>query len=225
MPEPAFARGLRATVTLKSDTGFFRDAVVNTFHFDKGGTGVATDAQKDFVANALISFYNDVHGTGSNQIRWYLSSTLDNSTDAAFVKVYDMGDAHPRQPKIYPFTLGASAGSDEGNPLETALCLSFNSVFKPTRRGRGRIYLGPLHSNTVLLEAPNIGVNPATILAIQHGARFLMDLDNGTPPNYSTWSVYSRADNNMYPITQAFVDNEFDTQRRRGHRATVRSYA
>lgn len=226
MPDPATPGGLLATCTLQNDSGFFRDAIVNTFHFQRnGGTGQAPKADKDWVSERVMSFYNDVHGAGANQIRWYLSSTLNNGTDASFVKVYDMSDPHPRQPEVYPFTLGASAGSDNGLPFEAALCISYSTAFLHTRRGRGRIYIGPLHSNTVLLEAPNVGVNAQAITALKNGARYLMDEgDAGVAPS-SNWSIYSRADNQLRPVTLAYVDNEFDTQRRRQHRATQRTYA
>jgi hypothetical protein len=36
------------------------------------------------------------------------------------------------------------------------------------------------------------------------------------------WVVYSRVDNRSSPVTDWFVDNSWDTQRRRGPRATSR---
>jgi hypothetical protein len=224
MPAPPLDYGIAAQVVLQSDTGFFRDAVVNTFHFRHIGNSSATQAEKDWVAATLISFYNDVHGAGSNQLRWYLSSTLDQGDNKAMVKVYDMGHPHPIPPDIYPFTLAPAAGSDNGLPTEVALCLSYSSSSLPTKRGRGRIYLGPLHSNVVNLEAPNVHVNPSAILAIQRAARYLIDANTGSTPSCA-WGIYSRVDNQIRAVTNAYVDNEFDTQRRRGHKATVRSLA
>jgi hypothetical protein len=226
MPTPPLPGAYEAQVVLTSDTGFPRDSVVNTFHFDPVDITPPDIAKRAWIADTLISFYNDVHGTGSNQVRWYLSSTLNQGDLACSVKVYNMGDAHPRIPYIQPFTLAAPAGSDNGMPSEVAICLSFKSTEAANpKRGRGRIYLGPLHSNVVLLDAPNIRMNGATTLAIQHAARFLMDAGTTGAAQRSQWSIYSRADNALYGVTSAYVDNEFDTQRRRGHRATARVFA
>jgi len=37
-----------------------------------------------------------------------------------------------------------------------------------------------------------------------------------------TWVVYSTVDNAMYPVDNGWVDNSWDTQRRRGVKPTAR---
>lgn len=226
MPAPPTPGGYAAQVVLNSDTGFPRDAAVNTFYFRRADITPSDAAVRNDIATTLVSFYNDVHGTSSNQLRWYLSSLLNQGTDACQVKVYNMNDAHPRVPYIRPFTLAASAGSDGGFPTEVAICLSFKSAaaLNP-KRGRGRVYLGPLHSNVCTIDPPNVAMNGSTVLAFQHAAKFLMDESVTTRATRGIWCVYSRADNALYDVTQAWIDNEFDTQRRRGHRATSRVFA
>lgn len=227
MPAPATPGGILAQVVFASDTGFSRDSVVNTFHFRIADVTAAIPAIEDDIAATLVSFYNNTHGgtPASNELRWYLSSTLNNGTDAAQVKLYHMTDAHPRVPRIVPFTLGASAGSDAGLPSETAVCLSYKGTAPNPRRGRGRVYIGPLHSNVILLEAPNIHMNNQLVTSMTRAARFLIDDGASTRATRGVWSVYSSRDNELYDVTTAWVDNEFDTQRRRGHRATARSFA
>jgi hypothetical protein len=225
MPAPSTPGGILAQVVLKSDTGFPRDSIVNTFHFKIADpTAAIPDVEAD-IATALASFYNDQHHTGINQIRWYLSSTLDNGTVQAQVKLYHMTDAHPRVPVIWPWTLGASAGSDGGLPSECAVCISYKGTAPNPRRGYGRVFIGPLHSNAVLIEPPNIHMNTGMVSALQWGARYLIDDGASSRATRGIWSVYSAADNALYPVTSAWIDNEFDTQRRRGHRATARTFA
>jgi hypothetical protein len=125
---------------------------------------------------------------------------------------------------IEQFTLGAAVDGTR-LPGEVAVVLSFHSLLtdvpeevgatRPGARHRGRIYFGPL--NTASLDASTATVEPATNAALRGAALSFMALT--TAP----WSQWSRADAVMRTITGGYVDNAFDTQRRRGIAATART--
>jgi hypothetical protein len=224
MAEPSFAGGIAAQVIFECTNGIPRDSVVNTFHFNTNGHAGSDVEKLEWVRDHLFSFYNDTHHTSVSNIASWLSATLSRSANKAHLKLYWMSDPHPRQPISYDWTLGAVASGDNGLPVETCLCLSQYSNLLHTKSGRGRVYIGPLHSNSVRISAGNVFPFGDCIDPIRYGGRYLID-ESTASGSKATWSIYSRKLNEMHPVDTAFVDNEFDTQRRRGHRATVRNFA
>lgn len=223
MATPPLAGALEAQVILASNTGFSRDSVVNTFHFDRVGTA-PLGTVLPLVRDALVGFYNagpiPTGGGSANPIANWISSTISRVSNASTIKIYDLSLAAPRVPTVYQFTLGAYATGETGVPLEVAMCLSMKTNL-PTRRGRGRIYIGPLVSGAINLDPPNIHPNGGMLNSLRWSGANLRDsfsAEAGMP----RWSVYSRMGNLMHAVTEVWVDNEFDTQRRRGHRATTR---
>jgi hypothetical protein len=57
------------------------------------------------------------------------------------------------------------------------------------------------------------------------GAALLLTTDGVSLPvtNASLWGVHSRKNNNINAVTNGWIDNEFDTQRRRRILATART--
>jgi len=141
-------------------------------------------------------------------------------------KLYDMDDPEPRTPAaIGTFDFPVSTS---GNPLppEVAMVMSFQappeSGINQGRR-RGRIYLGPL-------GVTNLGNDgrPASgrITQLKNAGEDLQDASDAASD--WVWCVYSRAqvadgENPVSFVESGWVDNEFDTQRRRGWKATSRS--
>jgi hypothetical protein len=110
--------------------------------------------------------------------------------------------------------VGALASSN--CPREQALCLSFYAVSNEPRR-RGRLYL-PCCLHTPATE--NQGIRPGAAI-------------RGTALNIATrlssvggvdvdWVVHSVKDDASYTVTNGWVDDEWDTQRRRGMKSTTR---
>jgi len=119
-------------------------------------------------------------------------------------------------PPVFPagtstFWEGVSGGSNE--PREVALCLSFYSE-RNLPRQRGRLYV------------------PATILGVSTSGRpstaamtkvsTLVPILTGLGGADVDWSVWSQTDQVARPVTNWFVDNEWDTIRSRGLRPTER---
>jgi hypothetical protein len=186
-----------AQVSMAADSTLARDAIVNTLHFnDKSTLGFApTDWQN--LANDLAAIYDGgVFSTGSHQIQ---------------VRLYDMDDAKPRPIKAQA-TKNTGLAPQTGSPREVALCLSFYADRNLPRR-RGRIYIPAF-----AMGAPGLrptSTNRTKLLDLAASLAGLGGID-------VEWCVYSRLDNVHYPISDAWVDDEWDTVRSRGLRATLR---
>lgn len=199
-----------------------KDVAVNTFHFRTPGDDLPEEAAE--AAQRITIFYNNTYGSMTHPLAYYLSPVIDRTTDACTIKVFDMADAKPRTP-IYQedWTLGASA-STKGLPSEVAAVFSFQgarmSGHAQSRR-RGRLFIGPLGE-----EALTFG-SASAFPSLAGGL-----ISNGVAAAHNLavagvwlpiWCVYSRVNDNLVTVTNGWLDNDFDTQRSRGPRATTRN--
>lgn len=205
--------GFLFQVALAHDSGLPEDVSVNTFH-----TGAASMTPTDFTdwCGMLEDLYTAVYV--GNNIFGFLSNNLSGDVT---IKSYDLSAPEPRAPEgVFTDTwtgLGISA-----LPSEVAVCLSYQGdqiSGAPQARRRGRIYLGPLayaaaESNTIAKPADDL---IATVCAAADAFR-AATAGAGQP-----WAVYSRVDDAFVNVTNGWVDNAFDTQRRRGEAATART--
>jgi hypothetical protein len=204
-----------AQVALPSTTNLPADDVVNTFVFAK--TGPAPSAED--IETVFTTFYNGTQASGDT-LAEYLSQSISR-TRPAVVKMFDLEDPEPRAPiETVEFTIGLSTTPSK-LPDEVALCLSYKGDVAsgvPAARRRGRIFLGPFSINAV---ESGVGTSPAAPTAqlvetVLDAGEQLWTMLSGI------WYVWSRADDEIYPITELWVDNAWDSQRRRGRRATSR---
>lgn len=197
----------RAIVTLATTNGINEDSPQNTFHFVSG------DDPGPFVAidTALRDFYNSWRGD--------LSSTI--AVNGHRMRFYDLADPEPRAP-VYDvnWNLSGSVGSNT-LPQEVSICLSFQgdriSGVSQARR-RGRLYLGPLRSAVV---DTSTGRPTSSFLEVIQLAGNGLLADSNAAAEWS-WVIRSQRDNANVPVTNGWVDNAFDTQRRRGLTPTSR---
>lgn len=201
---------LLAQARLASVSGTQEDVCVNTFHFN------AADASEGTAGNlgAVVGgFYSAIDG--------YLGSTLAGSGHE--VRVYNMAEPEPRMPIAQvPFDILPNQAA-QPYPREVAVCLSFRgatvSGANPARR-RGRIYIGPLSETAGVTSGAYVRPDAAFCNDLLDAA---VDLGQGAQAlANATWSVYSKASAALITIAAFWVDNEWDTQRRRGVRATQR---
>lgn len=194
------------------------DAVINTFHF----TGV--DGAGDMISAILprlTSFWND--GSPTIPLKNFYSGEL--SWGGARAKFYDWDDPEPRAP-LADESLGITSATPESTtnlPGEVALCSSYRAPLEsgeiPARR-RGRIYIGPLCS-AVLLTGTTVPTRPSSTFrtcVAEATQRLAEDSTLG-----ARWVVWSRVNSSASPIEFGWVDDAFDTQRRRGVAATTRT--
>lgn len=218
MPDPIIAGLFRAQVILHGKSGLNTDVYVNNFVFDNtAGTLInATPADTaGAITTALQNFYTEATAN-AGRIASYLPSQVLQPD--ATVKVYDLGDAPPRLPYVNTFNLGAMSAAAP-LPQEVACCLSYYAG-RSLPRQRGRIYLGPLQSGVVVADSTTGHIKPADAFrtTVAEAAERLFTA-NGMEVE---WQVLSQVDGMARRVTGGWVDDAFDTQRRRGSEPTSR---
>lgn len=184
----------RLQTTWQLDSTFPRDRMCITPHFDDGGISTDPDGLCEDLATAL--------------------QTWVASTGELTVKAYDAQGSTP----VYPqgsAVRNAGASMNTACPRELALCLSFYSGQNVGRK-RGRVYL-PMG----LVTSGSVGLRPSPTHISKVDDLAVVFQDLGGPD--VDWCVYSRADDVARPVTNWFVDDEWDIQRRRGLRSSSRS--
>lgn len=209
----------RVVADFPSVTGLPEDVCVNTWHFS-----ITNPSQVDFdeIADALRDFYTG--GAAGNSVQNLLSDLIVGNQ--CELTMYALADPVPRVPVAsYSNTLAIPAATSL--PREVALCLSYQALAIsgiPQARRRGRIFLGPL--NATAGEEANGDFRPtAQARGIVADAATRLQSASDLAGNWS-WVVFS----DVLGITQSpqfvedgWVDDSFDTQRRRGRATTTRT--
>ena len=116
----------------------------------------------------------------------------------------------------------------DGLPTEVAIVLSFHGNLagvpveaggiRPQARKRGRVFIGPLAAGAAATTGPLNETRPAAgcLQAITLAANTLRQAAG------PIWMIWSRSAGQLVPVTDGWVDDAFDTQRRRGVAPTLR---
>jgi len=239
----------RAQAVFAAFTGIPADAVVNSFHIT---TPTDDAALVEDVAELVRDFYVAEKGGQGDPVANYLGHAIADvghqikmyKLAVATGKTTPQEGAPPVHIEVFDF-VGRGAAAN-GLPSEVAVCLSYKSDEEPTvpmRQKRGRIYIGPLKIAGVLsadatrVERPNpLGVN-ANLIAGAVALRADLEALG------CEWVIYSRPyegrdaiprvgkpdlpaiparDGSLYRIDHFWVDDAFDTVRRRGQKASSR---
>lgn len=203
-------------VQFPGSSGLPEDVFINTFAF-QGAEATLTEATANTIADELQAFYNATNAPGTGSLAALMTTSITRAN--CKIKAYDLLQLEPRVPVIdRTWTLNPSnAGADY--PNEIACVLSINATLLPganPRTHRGRIYIGPLKSETGGASGGDVRPQGTLLNRIQGAAVRLMGFTGGT------WSIYSRKDDMLYDVTSGHVDNAFDIQRRRGLKASSR---
>lgn len=206
---------LRMMINIPADSGLSEDICVNNLHWE---TDDVLPATLNVIEGWVSTFYNAWAAYRSPQWTW----------EQTTVKWYKMGDPPPRAPvREVSLALNASTGT-QALPPELALCCSFqgNRVSGiPQARQRGRIYLGPLAgvaADTTLARPAN-----AFTTAVQSAADALITVMTGDTNKH--WIVFTKYAGPVpgggdwhARVTNGWIDDAWDIQRRRGNRPTSR---
>lgn len=199
---------IRASVILHTTNADPADYITNNFCF----MGANPEEDMDALTQKLREFYMDIGMS-------YFSNTIDN--EGHQVKYYDLPGVKPNYPlqeDTFDFIIAPS-----GTPLpsELSVCLSFQgskaSGFPQARR-RGRIYVGPLSVGSNVNGRPD----PSLIGAIAAAGNALRT-DVAAIAGDTRWAIWSVRNQAPVEVTDGWVDNAFDIQRRRGVRDTSRT--
>ena len=206
---------IRAQCVFPYGSNLPEDVITNTFHFDIPTAD--PDPFFDAIADNLSDLYTTCHnpaGGWANYVNW----------GAAEVRFYLLAAPPPRVPAIRPLVVGASGSASSVTPAEVSVCLSFQGEplsGVPQARRRGRVYLGGF----ALPCATSSSVSPPRVLTtlitqVQGAAETFM---NACETALTPWQVWSTTDGSAVEVTNGWVDNEPDIQRRRGVQPTLRS--
>lgn len=196
----------RAQCSIVTADNVAANFATNTLYFEADNDGVlpAIDV-------ALDAFYDDI-GTGFG--------SLVKSADNLIIKWYDMADPEPRVP-VRETTLTVTRTATACLPPEVALVMSFQGVAisgTPQARRRGRIYIPFVNTSQMGADG-----RPNSIM-VDRLSDAGGDLKTAsTTATDWTWQVYSPTSGGYIDVANGWVDNEFDTQRRRGRPATSRN--
>lgn len=201
---------IRVQVEIPYYTGVPEDVCVNSWSFTATSTTTAPERIGPFLGIIYGALVDDAH------------PILDFTN--ARGKFYDRADPEPRTPFFEAeFDLGNANIGNEGLPEEVTSCLSFRGVYasgSSKARRRGRLYLPPV--GTAVLAEGGGGrtvVSSAWVdLVLDAYEAAWAELDVSGDAHV----VWSPTNSESYPVVEAWMDNAFDTQRRRGIRATVR---
>lgn len=215
-------------------SGLPEDAIVNTWYFSNGVSGLANTAAATALTPIVDAFYNTNGGTATVPMGSMIAS-IQMADPRATYKYYDMSAPLPRVPfaTITP-TQSVANGALASLPSEVCACLSYRGAIvsgtAPARR-RGRLYIGPLNNTSGTIVG-----DVTTLAARVHGNLALTATQNAKRLKTDAlaagfeWGVYSetlRAGNaaiqGFTPITHVWMDNSFDIQRRRGVAPTSRT--
>jgi len=221
-------------VIFNTISGIVADQVVNTFLLntltEPGAPSEITD-QVVFIQ----SFYNNNGAVSGKSVANYLGSMLSRAASAVTIKQYDVtnhldGSAHGSPINVGHFTLTAPTAGFVDLPEEVACVLSYHSLLtnipqegpggiRPAARHRGRIYIGPLTSAALSSDVTThqTVVAPTFRQTLVDAGAALLNLPD------ALWVQWSRKGQFATSVHGGFVDDSFDTMRKRGPKARSRA--
>lgn len=240
----------RLQAILKHNSGLPRDNVTNTFWADTGANAL-TEAYAESLAEAVRDFYVVDPGAAEVPLMNLLSGSIGNlGHEVKVAPIVEATGVDARGLEFPPlwtevFDLLGRVVDPNPEPSEVACCLSYKNLgsgVTPPARKRGRIYFGPVGRGATFVDGA-INRPSASLQASLLGAA--NDLQAAFAALGSTWVVYSRPYEGRdevprpgnprgplppiaarvgttFAVTDFWVDNGWDTMRKRGERATAR---
>lgn len=207
----------RFDVLIPHTNGLPEDTCVNTWHFENPNPALPP-SDFDNVRDMLRDFYQEDPGKGAGSISANMpSQTVGTSWQ---LKAYDLGDPKPRVPVYTSGWTASGLTASDPLPAEVALVLSIHAAPQSgisQARRRNRKYLGPFGESV----NSNQG-RPATVLVNTVAAQASELLQAAQASVSWGWRVFSTTNDASYTPIGGWVDDAWDTQRRRGVAATTR---
>lgn len=187
------------------------------------------NVQANFATNTWHFFADDVAALGSAHtallafyaaVDQYMSALVSGAAGSIEIVAYNDEDAPPRAP-VLRTTSFLVPGTGDPLPTEVSLCVSFQGSRLsgvPQARRRGRIYLPFMNeANNAADARPSTGL----VVGVVAGAQGLLSASDAAAS--WNWVTYSTVAPGYATVTDGWVDNEWDTQRRRGRSSTSRT--
>lgn len=237
--------------TVIPTTGTAPDSVVVwNLHWSEITGGETREAAAINLCGRITNFINSITPQTMDGSLGWASYMRPNQ---AYTNVYDLVEPKPRVPFHTQTTASAVAPATTAwdLPPEVALCVSYQSTRisgKPQNRRRGRLFVGPLQVYQVaaldiaqpttaacdaLCTKVRTNLQPGTVAQIRFsvlsrqtwaglapGEKPPVDPNTGERPFPE---IPGNLGDAMANVVEFWCDNAWDTQRRRGIRATTRS--
>lgn len=220
-------------VDWKASSGIARDAVQYDFHFASPGS--IGETELTHMSDDLWKFFDTVGSPIAGAVDSFFSNELSSDASAVDIRTYLVPLV--RGPLGPPHTTRSYSPSSIGShalPEEVALVMSFEADVstisergpggtRPRSSRRNRVYLGPLDTTantqdpTTKRSHPTDGIRN---LVLQNAALFL---DSTALRDGWVWQTFSPKLWQMFPVLLCWVDDAWDTQRRRGPASVTRS--
>jgi hypothetical protein len=218
MADPVIPGGIRVQFVLPGRSGLPEDRYITTWAFRTLDNLPPTEAQLSTAAGLVSDFFTAVSAGQVSPVASLLGIQVDKPNCEA--RCYRLGDAPPREPFVFPKNLGAVGTS--GLPSEVAICASFYATRNMPRR-RGRVYIGPLSSNgNVINDQGDVPRPRPASIAVNAISLSSKRLQAAAAAAQLPWGIVSQTDLVMRDVTNGWVDDAFDTQRRRGEESQSR---
>jgi hypothetical protein len=151
----------------------------------------------------------------ANQLKTNLGLVTTIGTTRPFrIKIYDAQKAPPSYPLAE--VVQGTGNNSSAQPKEIALCLSYYRQFN-RKYTRGRLYIPAWIIGGALASRPTTGQITS---CLNFHTVFTTGFSGGT-----FWSQYSPTTKESGPVTNVWVDNEWDIVRSRGGRGEIRQTA
>lgn len=229
----------RIVNTFHATSGIVEDDCQNVIHFQTS-EGAHTN-QVGSALNGHVAAAYESSVPGPFNVSFYISAEISRVV-LPTVKAYSTSGGSPIATDTWAIFSPAAGGISL--PSEVACCLSMNADLtnvpeeapddpdadiapeRPASRRRGRLYIGPLQAQA------NDGATPARPSAEfqTHLRNFGNKLANPTNPILTAVAAElvvksaSGFAGASFPVIRVSTDNAWDTQRRRGRRATNRTF-
>ena len=216
----------RCQVSIPYYTAIPEDVVTNTWHFRWGGIVPPESGNFAQMLVLLENFYESVYFSATvGQMATHMRPLLTRA------KIYDLDEPTPRTPILdMPVPLTVST-VNATVPTELALCLSFQGPpvsGEPQARRRGRVFLGgwghisgtgaaSSFPQPMTAALTNIATAAATLKSAGDAVDWLWCVYSPTEAAQATDPPYDTL------VTNGWIDNAFDTQRRRGNAPSART--
>lgn len=208
---------IRIQCSIPHVSGIPEDSVQNTWHFETTDPVMLTGAAE--CVAALRDFYQAIDG----------SVFPDSVASPIAVKVYNLADVTPRVP-VLTDTIIIVPGAAEPLPSQVALVLSFQGVQEsgqPQARRRGRVFIGPNNVSSTSTTDDYSRPDAAVLATLVTAATTLISQASSTGNFWCVYSPTTDATESLadafFIVTNGWIDNRWDTQRRRLPAATARS--
>lgn len=235
---------IKAVVELQRTSGISADTVNNDWYFLDADNNEVTAGDADDLRTAIVAWFNTIHAPGTTDIASSISTTISRAANAHTINFYSV-ESPPTYPfqwgspkQVRSFTLDAALGGSNNIPGEVALVMTYHgdltdipetetnptpppATIRPASRRRGRIFWGPFNTQVLSQQAPDNEPFPNVLISnaiIGAGTGFQAALPVGID-----WVVHSEAAQEAFVVTGGWVDNAFDSQRRRGNSPDART--